>query len=135
VQSTVAEDPRNPLAGPHRFYVNEAGLGGLAVGGPYAEGTVFPSLVYEVERDYPLVNEGPGAAFTLMKKDTSAKETGGWRFAKFRPDGSQVAVDQKADCFECHTQVEDLDYVFSRLLGIGVLTHRALGRTEPKDQP
>jgi hypothetical protein len=49
-------------------------------------------------------------------KASEAKETGGWIFAAFGPDGKLTQMDVKKDCFECHTAVKDSDYVFSKPL-------------------
>jgi hypothetical protein len=52
----------------------------------------------------------------LVINDPEAKETGGWRFARYKADGSLIEQDEASACFQCHTQVEDRDYVFSQPL-------------------
>jgi hypothetical protein len=42
--------------------------------------------------------------------------------AQFDKRGKRMEVDEAKDCLACHAQVKDRDYVFSRPLGIGVLT-------------
>jgi hypothetical protein len=121
VSALVVNDPQSPLFGFHHFYANDEARGVLADGGPYPEGAVFVGLVYQVQADGRNIDEGQGAAVTLMEKVSGAKETGGWRFAQFDAAGSPVQIDQAKDCFACHTQVKDRDYVFSRPLGIGAL--------------
>jgi hypothetical protein len=121
VHAFAITDPEDPLFGFHHFYVNETGLDGLRSGGPYPEGAAFVALVFGVAQDGASINEGDGAAVALMKKVAGAEDTGGWRFAMFKPDGERLAIDERKDCFECHTQVKDRDYVFSQPLSIGRL--------------
>lgn len=122
VSALVVNDPESPLFGFHHFYVNETATKPLVKGGPYPPGSVFVGLVYEVSPEGLNIDEGGGVSVTLMEKVEGAKETGGWRFAQFDTTGKRVEIDEKKDCFNCHTQVEDRDYVFSRPLGVGVLS-------------
>jgi hypothetical protein len=130
VHALVIDDPDNPLFGFHHFYADPQAAEGMAKGGPYAPGSTFVGLVYGVSRDGALVNEGEGAAVTLMTKDPDATETGGWRFAQFKPDGTLIEQDEKTACFQCHTQVEDRDYVFSQPLPLPLP-----GRAPPPGPP
>jgi len=119
IHSFVIDDKDNPLFGFHHFYINDTGMEAFHEGTtPYPEGTVFLGAVYQVERDGGQVNEGAGAGFTLMRKDPDASATGGWAFAQYTPDGQLVEQDEAQACFQCHTQVKDQDYVFSRPLGM-----------------
>jgi hypothetical protein len=122
ISALVVNDPESPLYGFHHFYVNQKGVEPLGAGGPYPEGTVFLGLVYEVAVDGVNIDEGGGAAVTLMEKVEGAEETGGWRFALFDTGGKPMEIDEAEDCFACHTQMEDRDYVFSRPVGIGALS-------------
>jgi hypothetical protein len=133
VHALVVNDPTSPLFGFHHFYVNERGIDALARGGPYPEGTVFLGLAYELKPEGDMINEGRGKAVFLMAKDPSARETGGWRFAQFDPAGNRLEIDAKSACFECHTQVADRDYVFSRPLGVGALSQVWVGRQSAGD--
>lgn len=116
IHSFVITDEESPLFGFHHFYANPQARGALKSGGPYPDGAVFLGAVYAVEKGDGQVNEGDGAAYTLMVKDETAAATGGWRFAQYRADGSYIEQDEKTACFQCHTQVSDRDYVFSRPL-------------------
>lgn len=122
VSALVVNDPESPLFGFHHFYANDNALEGLADGGPYPEGAVFVGLVYQVKTEGLNIDEGRGAAVTLMKKVPGAQETGGWRFAQFDPAGKRMEIDEAKDCFGCHTQVKDRDYVFPKPLGVGDLS-------------
>jgi len=113
VNSLVINDKDNPLFGFHHFYADAAAMKGLK-GRGYADGATFVGTVYGLsDADGPQINEGAGAAYTLMVRDTAAKETGGWRFAQYTAGGKLVEQDEKAKCFQCHTQVADQDYVFT----------------------
>jgi hypothetical protein len=120
IHSFVVDDPENPLFGMHHFYANPSALRALGRGGPYPKGAVFLGAVYKLERDGPEVNETEPAGWTLMRRDPRAEDTGGWRFAQFKPDGTRVELDEARDCFHCHTQVEDRHYVFSRPLDLAL---------------
>jgi hypothetical protein len=51
-----------------------------------------------------------------MKKNSKMKDTGGWEWAAFSPDGKMLDKDPKKDCLSCHDSVKDSDYVFSKPL-------------------
>lgn len=116
IHSLVISDAGDPLFGFHHFYANTRALSALSEGGPYPEGAVFLAAVYEPAKDGAQINEGAPAAWTMMTKDPAAKKTGGWRFAKFTPDGSAIEINETIACFTCHTQVKERDYVFSQPL-------------------
>lgn len=118
VNSLVINDEDNPLFGFHHFYADAAAMKGLK-GKGYADGATFVGAVYGLsDADGPQINEGDGAAYTLMVRDSSAEATGGWRFAQYTAGGQLVEQDEEAKCFQCHTQVKDQDYVFTTPLGL-----------------
>ncbi|WP_295886200.1 cytochrome P460 family protein [uncultured Thiohalocapsa sp.] len=121
VNAFVVTDQQNPLFGMHEFYINTAGLEAFRRGGPYPEGTEFVGMVYALDEGDGTLNEGEGQAIALMRKVADARDTGGWRFAMIGADGKAMDIDPAKDCFECHTQVEDRDYVFSRPRNVGEL--------------
>jgi hypothetical protein len=100
--------------------MNKKGLEAFEKGGPYPDGTIIVGGVYEVvTTGEGALNEGKKLFQTYMRKDSRAKEakdTGGWIFAAFSPDGKLMEKDVKKDCFECHRAVKDSDYVFSKPL-------------------
>jgi hypothetical protein len=121
VNAFVVDDPENPLFGMHEFYVNRAGMPAFRRGEPYPEGAEFLGMVYGLERGDGTLNEGDGQAIALMRKVAGAEATGGWQFAMFAADGTAMDIDPVKDCFECHTQVADRDFVFSEPRAVGDL--------------
>ncbi|MCF7989595.1 MAG: BON domain-containing protein [Thiohalocapsa sp.] len=119
VNAFVVSEPDNPLHGFHHFYVNDRGVEAFRKGGPYPEGSEFLGLVYALEQGEGTLNEGEPAAVAVMRKVAAAEDTGGWRFALFGNDGTAKDIDEAKDCFECHTQVADRDYVFSKPRSVG----------------
>lgn len=126
VNSLVINDEESPLFGFHQFYVNDQGLKPLLKGESYPAGTVFIGMVYDVVQDGEQYNDGKGRAVTMMKKVEGAQATGGWRFAQFDPRGRAMDINEVQDCFTCHTQVKDQDYVFSQPLSVGDLNNLSL---------
>ncbi len=117
VGSLIIPDKKSPLFGIHHFYMNKKGLEAFKKGEAYPEGAVIVGAVYEVvTTPEGAMNEGKKLFHTYMQKDKTAKDTGGWKFAAFAPDGKMIEKDVKADCFACHTAVKDSDYVFSKPL-------------------
>jgi cytochrome P460 len=117
VGSFIISDKNSPLFGIHHFYLNKTGEAAFEKGTAYPTGTIFIGRVYEAETTPDgALNEGKMLFQTYMKKDPSAKDTGGWIFAAFTPDGKQIPKDPKTDCFACHTPAKDSDYVFSKPL-------------------
>jgi hypothetical protein len=117
IGSLIIPDKNSPLFGIHHFTMNKKGRTAFEKSTAYPEGTIIVGSVYEVvTTPEGAMNEGKKLFFTYMRKDKSAKETGGWQFAAFAPDGTLVKKDVKTDCFACHTSVKDSDYVFSKPL-------------------
>ena len=116
IDALVIDDRESPLYGFHHFYVNGLGASALRQGGPYPVGSIFIDLVYEVASEGKLTNEGEGVRFLMMSKDPEAAATGQWWFAEFKADGSYVQQDVKSACFDCHAEVGERDFVFSRRL-------------------
>jgi len=117
IGSRVIPDKNSPLFGIHHFYMNKTGQAAFQKGAAYPKGTIIVGVVYEVvTMPDGALDEGKKLFHTYMKKDASAKETGGWVFAAFGPDGKPMQKDVKTDCFACHTAVRDTDYVFSKPL-------------------
>ncbi len=115
--SLVIPDKNSPLFGFFHYYMNKKGLAAFKTGAPYPEGTIIVGKVYEVVTS-PIVGmtEGKMLRYSYMRKDLSAKETGGWIFAVFSPDGRFIKKDEKTACFACHMAAKDSDYVFSKPL-------------------
>lgn len=117
VGSLIIPDKSSPLFGIHHFTMNKQALEAFEKGTAYPDGSIIVGSVYEVvTTPEGIINEGKKQFFTYMQKNASAKETGGWVFAAFAPDGKKVEKDVKKDCFACHVAVKDNDYVFSKPL-------------------
>lgn len=117
VKSMVIPDKSHSLYGFHHIYVNKKGIETLKKGGTYPQGALFIGVFYDVvtEKDGS-ISQGKKLFYVYMKKDKTAKETGGWRYAAFDPDGKYLEKDVKKECYECHTAVKDSDYVFSKFI-------------------
>lgn len=118
IGSLIIPDKNSPLFGIHHFSMNKKGLEAFKKGKAYPDGSVIVGQVYEVvTTPEGAMSEGKKLFNTYMRKDAKkAKDTGGWVFAAFAPDGKQIEKDVKKDCFGCHTAVKDSDYVFSKPL-------------------
>lgn len=117
VKSMVIPDKSHGLYGFHHIYINKKGLDTLKKGAMYPEGTMFVGVFYDVvtEKDGS-INQGKKLFYVLMRKDSTAKDTGGWRYAAFDPDGKYMEKDVKKDCYECHTAAKESDYIFSKFI-------------------
>lgn len=117
VKSMVIPDKSHGLYGFHHIYVNRKGLETLKKGGAYPEGSVFIGAFYDVvtEKDGS-IHQGKKLYTVYMKKDAKAKETGGWSYAAFDPEGKLFEKDYKKECYDCHTGAKDTDFVFSKLI-------------------
>ena len=115
--SLIVPDKNSPLFGFFHYYMNAKGLAAFKKGDPYPDGTIIVGKVYEVVSS-PVggMIEGKRLRYSYMKKDMSAKETGGWIFAAFSADGKFIQKDVKAACFGCHMAAKDSGYVFSKPL-------------------
>lgn len=117
VKSMVIPDKSHGLYGFHHIYVNGRGLATLKKGGVYPEGSTFVGVFYDVvtEKDGS-IHQGRKLFSVLMRKDRMAKDTGGWRYAAYDPEGKLLEKDVKRECFDCHTSVKDSDYIFSKFV-------------------
>jgi len=117
VKSMVIPDKNHGLYGFHHIYVNQKGLYTLKKGGSYPEGSVFVGVFYDVVTDKDgSINQGEKLFYVVMKKDSRATNTGGWRYAAFGADGRYLEKDVKKDCYDCHTAAKDTDYIFSKFI-------------------
>jgi len=115
VKSMVITDKTHGLYGFHNVYADPAALKVLRGGGAYPEGARFAVSFYEVTTDGAMLGQGKKLMDTFMRKDASAKATGGWTFAASGPDGKPLQLDVVKGCFECHAGgAKGSDLVFSR---------------------
>jgi hypothetical protein len=60
--------------------------------------------------------DGPINMIVLMRKDKRMKETGGWLFAGYGPDGKPSGLDPASTCFGCHQkEAAQRDFVISTI--------------------
>jgi hypothetical protein len=116
IGSLIITDKNHALHGIHHFYINKKGLDAFMKGRKYPDGTIIVDSVYEIKENNGILNEGKLAFFPVMKKNSKMKDTGGWEWAAFSPDGKMLDKDPKKDCLSCHDSVKDADYVFSKPL-------------------
>jgi hypothetical protein len=116
IGSLVITDKTHALHGLHHFYINDTGAAAFAKGEKYPDGTIIVDAVYQIADDGGILNEGKRAFFPVMKKNSKMKDTGGWEWAAFGPDGTKLDKDPKKNCLSCHDSVKDADYVFSKPL-------------------
>lgn len=113
-KSMVIGDKSHGLYGFHHVYVQPGALETYKKGGRHAEGAQMVVPFYEVVDDGKgTITQGPLKMVAVMRKDKSATDTGGWRYGAFGPDGKALALDVKANCYQCHTAKKDRDFVFS----------------------
>lgn len=114
VRSMVITDKSSALYGFHHVYVEPKAEKAYRAGKGYAEGAMFAVPFYEVVSKDGTIDQGALKMTAVMKKDKSAAETGGWRYAAFDPSGKMIALDVKTACYDCHASQKDRDYVFSK---------------------
>ena len=116
IGSLIITDKDQPFQGIHHFYMNQKGLATFEKGGMYPDGTIIVDAVYEVVDSGGILNEGKHAFYPVMAKNAKMKETGGWEWYAFGPDGAMLEKDPKKDCLVCHESAKDSDYVLSKPL-------------------
>jgi hypothetical protein len=118
--NTMIVDKDSPLfgviGGMHNVHVNSVGEAALKKNGPYPDRTIFVVDLH----DFSVVDgsyvEGPAKGLALMQKDsTKYAATGGWGFEFWAGGDPQkpIVKDPVKECFECHQQRKDQDYVYS----------------------
>ncbi len=113
VKGMVIPDKKHGLYGFHHVYVEPKALKALKDGKGYPEGSQFAVPFYEVKEEGGMTQQGPLKMVAWMKRDKAAKDTGGWQWAAFDPDGKLMAVDVKTGCFSCHEAKKDREFVFT----------------------
>ena len=123
INTLVVPDKESPIHGIHHFYLNKKGMNtfhSMAEGKTYPDGTIFIGKVFKVvETEQGRLKEGDMAAVTYMRKQIDSEETkntGGWHFVMFTPDGTPKDIDPQKACFQCHKPFEKSDFVISQPL-------------------
>lgn len=107
------------IGGYLHIYANQIALTGYRTG-TFPEGSVLVADILEAQPKVGLVAEGPRRWIGVMHKDSEKfKNTGGWGFENFSGDSKtdrHVSVNPPLEnCYACHSQRKDSDYVFSKL--------------------
>jgi len=111
----IDTDKRSIFYGIHYLYVDKKAMKTYKTGGTYHEGSRFVAVNYSIKEVDGKKVPGKKNMIVLMRKDKSQKETAGWRFAGFTPDGKPSGLDPKRDCFGCHEKdAKERDYVISK---------------------
>lgn len=111
----VVSDKSSLFYGIHYTYVDKKAMKAYKSGGPYPEGSRFVVVQYGIRQEGGKPVKGKKSMIVLMKKDKRYKDTGGWLFAGFTPEGKPSGIDPVKNCFECHVkEAKDRDYVISR---------------------
>lgn len=108
-------DKSSIFYGIHYIYVDKKAMKAYKSGGPYPDGSRFVAVNYSIREEGGKQVPGKKNMIVLMQKDKKQKETGGWHFEGFTPDGKSSGLDAKKDCFGCHDRdAKDRDYVISK---------------------
>jgi len=111
----IVTDKKSLFYGIHYTYVNSKAMKTYKKGGTYPEGSMFVVVQHGIRQESGKPVPGKKSMIVLMKKDKRSKETGGWLFAGFTPQGKPSGIDPVKNCYECHLKdAPDRDLVISR---------------------
>jgi cytochrome P460 len=120
VKSMVIYSDKHPLfkqfGGLHAIYANPEAMRALVKGGTFPDGSVLVFDLLEAKDENGAWTAGSRKFIGVMAKDrTRFKPTGGWGFEGFKGDSptERMVTDATAECFSCHQQQRDNDFVFS----------------------
>ncbi len=103
------------FGGIHHIYANKTALAGYKAGNKFKDGSVIVFDLLESVSEDNAITEGKRKVVGVMVKNSKKyKDTGGWGFEGFAEDTrDRVVKDMVSECFDCHTQARDKDFVFS----------------------
>lgn len=111
----VINDKKSLFYGIHYIYADKKALKTYKSGGSYPEGSRFVVVNYNIREVGGKSVEGKMNMIVLMKKDKKSRETGGWLFAGFTPQGKPSGIDPVKNCYECHVkEAKNTDLVISK---------------------
>ena len=120
VKSMVIYSDKHPLfasfGGLHSIYANETAMKAYTKGGTFPDGSVIVFDLLEAKEASGAYEGGDRKLIGVMRKDRARwKATGGWGFEGFKGDSrtERAVKDANAECFACHQQQKDNDFVFS----------------------
>lgn len=95
INTLVSPDKKSPIHGIHHFYLNQKGMetfNSMKEEKMYPDGAIFIGKVFKVMKtEEGRLKEGDMAAVTYMRRLADldeTKNTGGWHFVMFTPDGT-----------------------------------------------
>jgi Cytochrome P460 len=102
--------------GMHHVFANEKAAAGYAAGN-FTDGAVIVYELRDTQQKNGVILEGDRKRVDVMIKDSSYKDTGGWRFERFwGADQAQNALhDSGTTCFQCHSNASAHGFVFSKI--------------------
>jgi hypothetical protein len=105
--------------GMHHVFANEKATAGYPAG-TFSDGSIIVYELREAQQNNGVIFEGARKRVDVMIKDSSLKDTGGWRFERFwGNDQTQNAIhDSGTSCFQCHSKANLHGFVFSQLEAI-----------------
>jgi hypothetical protein len=105
--------------GIHHYYANDKGTQGYRTG-TFPNGSIIVDEAVTAKNGEGdatgILLEGARRFLDVMVKDDGLyKDTGGWGFEHFEGDepAGQLNVEQRNQCFQCHSKRKDRDLVFS----------------------
>lgn len=103
------------FGGIHHIYANKTALAGYKSGNKFKDGSVIVFDLFEAVSEDNAITEGKRKVVGVMVKNSKKyKNTGGWGFEGFAGDTRErVVKNMEGECFACHMQVKDKDFVFS----------------------
>lgn len=104
------------LGGLHNIYLSPGGLAMLKNDRPYPDGTSFVDDIHEFTITDGTYVEGERKALAVMVRNAKKyAATGGWGFQAWIAGDAKkpIVTDPAKQCFACHTQKKDHQYVFS----------------------
>jgi hypothetical protein len=111
----LVTDKNSLFYGSHYIYVDKKAMSAYKKGGGYPEGSRFVVVNFNIRDEGGKPVQGKKSMIVLMKKDKRFKETGGWQFAGFSPDGKLSMLDPVKNCYECHLKdARDTDLIISK---------------------
>lgn len=115
-KARVITDKKSMFYGIHYIYVNKKAMPAYKAGAAnYPDGSRFVAVNYSIKEEGGKQVPGKKTMVVMMQRDKRAKDTGGWRFVGFTPDGKPSGLDGKRDCFGCHEKdAKDRAFVISR---------------------
>lgn len=120
VKSMVIYSEKNPLfaqfGGMHHIYANAEAMRAYTKGGTFPDGSVIVFDLLEAKDQDGAWVGGDRKLVGVMRKDRAKyKTTGGWGFEAFKGDSrtDRMVTDGAGQCFGCHQQQKDNDFVFS----------------------